>query len=95
MDDVNKEKHISYEKERYCRKRLLYLLRYGAAKEGLPVSKRGKIIFWTLANIFVKFKNKNQEGKEVCCSVKLLTYLNDGWGCRQLYQDRELSFCKI
>lgn len=45
MDDVNKEKHISYEKERYCRKWLLYLLRYGAAKEGLPVSKRGKIIF--------------------------------------------------
>ena len=45
MDDVNKEKHISYEKERYCRKQLLYLLRYGAAKEGLPVSKRGKIIF--------------------------------------------------
>lgn len=45
MDDVNKEKHISYEKERYCRKRLLYLLRYGAAKEGLPVSKRGKKIF--------------------------------------------------
>ena len=45
MDDVNKEIYISYEKERYCRKRLLYLLRYGAAKEGLPVSKRGKFIF--------------------------------------------------
>ena len=45
MDDVNKEKHISYEKERYCRKQLLYLLRYGAAKEGLPVSKRGKNFF--------------------------------------------------
>lgn len=61
MDDINKGKHISYEKERYCRKRLLYLLRYGAAKEGLPVSKRGKFIFWTLANIFIKSKNQNQE----------------------------------
>ena len=51
MDDVNKEKHISYEKERYCRKRLLYLLRYGAFKEGLPVSKRGKFIFFGLLQI--------------------------------------------